>query len=124
MPTKKEKEAKKAEKEKKQKKTEKQKLSQNEYEKKVIELAKLGMTSEKIGEALRKQGIHSKEHEKEISSILKENKLYHNPDLKNIEKKLERLEAHYKKNKQDKRAMRERERVFSQLRRLKEYFKI
>ena len=99
------------------------KISQLEFEKKVIEIAEKKITSEKIGEELRKQGIHPREYNKRISQILKERKLYINPDLNNIEIKLERINKHYEKNKQDKRAMREKERVFAQRRKLKEYFK-
>ncbi len=47
------------------------KLSQEGFEKKVLELASKGLTSEKIGEELRKQGIHPKEYNKKISKILK-----------------------------------------------------
>ena len=112
----------------KEKKTEKievsKKISQSEFEKKVVELAEKEFTSEKIGEELRKQKIHPKEYNKKISQILKEKKLYVNADLKNIEKKLERVSQHYKKNKQDKRAMREKDRVFSQHRKLKQYLKV
>jgi ribosomal protein S15P/S13E len=108
----------------KEKKIEKKELTAQEFEKKVVELAKSGLTAEKIGEALRKEGIHSSKHNKKISKILKENNNYVNPDLKNIEEKLERIKTHYEKNKQDKRAMRERERVYSQLRKLKTYFKV
>jgi len=97
------------------------KLSQKDYEKKVLELAKKGLTSEKIGEELRKQGIHPKEYNRKISKILKDK--YVNPDLKNVEVKLERIKKHYEKNKQDKRAMREKDRIFAQLRKLKKYFK-
>ena len=97
------------------------KISQTEFEKKVAELSKKGLTSEKIGEELRQQGIHSKEYSKKISKILKEK--YINPDLKNVEEKLERIKKHYEKNKQDKRAMREKDRIFAQLRKLKKYFK-
>ena len=97
------------------------KLSQKEYEKKVLELADKNLTSEKIGEELRRQGIHPKEYDKEISKILGDK--YINPDLKNVEEKLERIKKHYEKNKQDKRAMRDKDRVFSELRRLKKYFK-
>ncbi len=97
------------------------KLSQKEYEKKVLELADKGLTSEKIGEQLRKQGIHPKEYGKKISRILGEK--YINPDLKNVETKLEKIKKHYEKNKQDKRAMREKDRVFAQLRKLKKYHK-
>jgi len=46
-----------------------------------------------------------------------------NSDLKNVEEKLEKIEKHLKNNKQDKRAMRERSRVFSQVRKIKKYQK-
>ena len=100
---------------------EEKKNTQSEFEKKVIELAEKGLTCEKIGEELKKQGIHSKEFNKKISQILKEKDLYKNPDLKNVGDKLEKIKKHYEKNKQDKRAMRERERIFSMFRKLKIY---
>ncbi len=103
-------------------KVEKKKLTQKEYEKKILELSKEGLTSEKIGQKLRDQGIHPSEYEGKISKILKNS--YVNPDLKNVEAKLERIKAHYEENKQDKRAKREKDRVFSQLRKLKKYFGI
>jgi ribosomal protein S15P/S13E len=98
------------------------KLSLEEYEKKVIELSEKGLTSERIGEELRKQGIHPKEYEKKISKIL--GKRYVDPELKNREVKLDKIEKHIQKNKQDKRAMRERSRIFSQIRKIKKYLKI
>jgi len=107
---------------KKEKKVESQKISEKEFETKVIELAK-SMTSEKIGEALRKQGIHPKDYRK-ISRILKEKGLYINPDVKNVEEKLKKITIHKEKNIQDKRARRERERIFSLLRKQKAYHKI
>ena len=108
-----------------EKKVEKtKKISQSEFENKVVELAQKNLTSEKIGEELRKQKIHPKDYEKRISQILKEKNLYVNPDLKNVGTKLERIKEHYKKNKQDKRAMREKDRVFAQQRKLKKYFKV
>ena len=97
--------------------TKSKKISQSEFEKKIMELAGKGLTSEKIGEELRQQEIHPKEYNKKISKILKEK--YINPDLKNVEEKLKRVKKHYEKNKQDKRAMREKERIFAQLRKLK-----
>lgn len=115
MPTKKEKNA--------EKKTKVKKLSIAEFEKKVIELANKGLTSEKIGETLRREGIHPKEYGKKISKILKEKNLYINPDLKNIEEKLKKIKEHYEKNRQDKRAMRDKDRISAQLRKLKRYFK-
>jgi ribosomal protein S15P/S13E len=106
------------------KKEKEKKISEKEFEKKVIELAKKGITSEKIGETLRKEGIHSKDFPRKISKILKENNSYENPDLKNTEAKLKKVSEHYQKNKQDKRAKREKDRIFSQLRKVKKYLKL
>lgn len=98
------------------------KISQEEYEKKVLQLAEKGFTAEKIGEALRKENIHPKEYNRKISKILGEK--YVNPDLRNTEKKLERIQKHYEKNSQDKRSMREKDRIFSRIRKIKRYLKI
>ncbi len=95
------------------------KVSQESFEKKVIELAETGLTAEKIGEKLRREGIHPAEFSKKISKIL--GSKYTNPDLKNIEVKLIKLQEHFKKNKGDKRAMRDRERIAAKLRRLRKY---
>jgi ribosomal protein S15P/S13E len=92
-----------------------------EFEKRVIELAESGLTAEKIGETLRKEGIHSQEYGKKISKILGHR--YVQPDEKNIQKKLENLEKHSTKNKNDKRAMRDKQRVSATLRRLRKYLK-
>ena len=97
------------------------KISSGEYEKKIAELAKKGLTSEKIGEALRKEGIHPKENGK-ISRILRAKGMYIAPDVKNVEAKLERNRAHYEKNKQDKRAFKDREKIIGNLRKLKKYY--
>jgi len=94
-------------------------ISQEEYEKKIMELAETGLTSEKIGETLRRQGIHPKEFKKKISEIL--GSKYINPDEKNIEEKLGKIRKHSEKNKKDKRAMRDKEKVAATLRRLKNY---
>ncbi|MFH1585404.1 MAG: hypothetical protein ABIB79_01410 [archaeon] len=98
------------------------KIPLTEFETKVIELAKKGLTSEKIGEELRHQRIHPQDYNKKISKVLKEKDLYVNPDLKNVGDKLERVKKHYEKNKQDKRAKREKDRIFAQNRKLKLYF--
>lgn len=114
--------AKKAETEKKEEaKPEKksEKLSESEFEKKVIELSDKGLTAEKIGEQLKKQGIHSKDYSKKISQIL--GGKYRNPDMENISNKLTRIEKHVEKNHGDKRAIREKNRIFAQLKRLKDY---
>ena len=96
-------------------------ITQKDFEKKVLELVGKGLTAEKIGETLRKEEIHPKDFEKKIGKILKENHKYINPDLKNVEEKLEKIKTHYQKNKQDKRAKREKDRVFAQVRKLKKY---
>jgi len=96
-----------------------EKLSESEFEKKVIELADKGMTAEKIGETLKKQGIHSKDYSKKISQILGHK--YKSPDMENISNKLAKLDEHVKNNHGDKRAIREKGRIFAQLKRLKEY---
>jgi len=95
------------------------KLPEKDYEKKVMELSEKGLTAEKIGEELKKEGVHSKEYSRKISQILGEK--YISPDIKNVEEKFAKIEKHYEKNKQDKRAMRDRDRIFSQLRNLKKY---
>jgi ribosomal protein S15P/S13E len=113
--------AKKAEDKKEMEEGKQKKLSPEEYEKKVIELANKGLTAEKIGEELRKQGIHPKEYDKKISKILKDK--YIDPNLKNTEDKLKKIEEHLKKNHQDKRAKRERSRIFQRVRQIKKYLK-
>jgi ribosomal protein S15P/S13E len=100
-----------------------QKISQQQFEKNVLQLSDSGLTSEKIGEKLRKEGIHPKDYGIKISKILKEKNKYVNPDLKNTEIKLERIKKHYEKNRQDKKAMREKDRIFAKLRILKKYFR-
>lgn len=93
-------------------------ISKEEFAKRVLELANNGLTSEKIGEALRKEGIHPKEFGK-ISKIL--GSKYISPDEKNIQEKLEKLERHFVKNRKDKGAMRDKERISAKLRRLRKY---
>ena len=100
------------------------KLSQEEFEKEVLELADKGMTSEKIGEHLRKQGARPKEYSRKISIILKEKNKYIQPDVANLSRKLEQIKKHYEKNKQDKKAMREKDRIFSNLRTLRRHHNI
>ena len=100
------------------------KITKAEFEKRVLELAGQGLTSEKIGEALRKENIHPKEHSQKISRILKEHNIYIAPELKNTKEKLEKIKNHVGKNKQDKKAMRERDRTSARLRKIKKYLNI
>ena len=106
------------------KETSSKRIGESEYKEKVVNLAKGGLTSEKIGEALRKEGVHPQEFGKKISKILKDENLYLNPDLKNIEKKLVKISTHYEKNKKDRRAMREMTRIAAKVRKTKQYLKI
>jgi ribosomal protein S15P/S13E len=115
--------AKNSEKSKKNKESAK-KLTQKEFEEKVIALAEKGLTAEKIGESLRKEGIHPREYEKKLSRILKEKGDYVHPDIKSLEEKLQRILTHVEKNRQNKRAIRDRVRVAAKLRRLKKYLKV
>lgn len=105
-----------------EKKPEKVKLSQEDFENKVRERAEQGLTSEKIGEKLKREGIHSKEFSRKISEIM--GNKYSPPDILNIQNKLEKLKKHIEKNKQDKKAVREKDRIYSQLRKIKKYFKL
>jgi len=95
------------------------KISQEEFEKKIFELSEKGLTSEKIGETLRREEIHPKEFGKKISKIL--GSKYASPDEKNIQEKLEGIEKHFSKNKKDRRAMRDKEKTSAKLRRLRKY---
>jgi ribosomal protein S15P/S13E len=116
------------EKEKKEEKTAKEeKIKENkktleEFKKKVLELAEKGLTSEKIGEKLRKEGYRSKEFNIKISKIL--GNKYINPDKKNLEEKLEKLEVHCKKNKGDKKALRAKDHLIARLRKLKNHLNL
>ena len=112
----------KAKKSDKKEKVKVEKLSQEDFEKRILDLASKGLTSEKIGEKLRSEGIHPKDYSKKISKILKEKGKFVSPDLKSVDEKLERVKKHFEKNKQDKRSMRDRERIFSKLRKLKRYY--
>ncbi len=105
-------------------KKETKKLTQTQFEKKVIELADKGLTAEKIGEELRKQEIHPKEFSKKISKILKEKEKYTDPELTNVEEKYNKLSKHTEKNKQDKRAIREKSRRLSHIRKIKKHRKL
>jgi ribosomal protein S15P/S13E len=95
------------------------KVSKEEFEKRVLELADKGLTSEKIGETLRREGIHPKEFGKKISKIM--GNKYISPDMKNIQENLEKIKKHFEKNKKDRRAMRDKEKTSAKLRRLKKY---
>ncbi|PIN89109.1 hypothetical protein COU60_04545 [Candidatus Pacearchaeota archaeon CG10_big_fil_rev_8_21_14_0_10_34_76] len=72
------------------------KMKPSDIEKKVIELAKQGISAEKIGLKLRDEhGIPKvKLFNLKIKKILEKENLWQNPETKNVEKKLERLKKH------------------------------
>jgi len=88
--------------------TEKTERKNIDVEEKVIELAKKGFTSEKIGLELKKQGVFVKQLVgKRISKILKEKgQEMKEADLINLEKKVEKLKKHFEKHKHDFKAKR------------------
>lgn len=89
----------------------------------ILKLAKKGLTSEKIGLALRDTyGIpKTKIYKIKISRVLKENNIYEAPDIKNLSAKLEKLKKHIEKNQQDKKTKRAHIITFAKLKKQKEY---
>jgi len=81
------------------------------------------ITSEKIGLVLRDTyGIPKvKIYNLKIGKILKEEGLYKNPDLINLEGKTEKLQTHLGKNKQDKRTGRAYTITRAKLKKTREY---
>jgi ribosomal protein S15P/S13E len=88
-----------------------------DIEKKVLELAEKGLTSEKIGLELKKD--FGKLEKKQISKILKKNNLFVDPDLKNLNNNLEILKKHMSNNKMDFAAKKAVEKKIAQLRKFK-----
>jgi len=84
------------------------KFSEGEVKAIILKLAGEGITTEKIGLILRDQyGIpKTKLYNIKISKILKEKDKFQEPTLLNLDAKLQKIIAHYKKNKQDKKAER------------------
>jgi len=91
----------------KEEKKAKETKTDNEVEGKVLELAKKGLTSEKIGLELKKQGIFVKKATgKRISHLLKEKGIEMNPDLINLSRNVEKLKKHLSIHKHDFKAKR------------------
>jgi ribosomal protein S15P/S13E len=82
------------------------KYSEEEVKSIIIKLGNKGMTAEKIGLALRDQyGIPKvKLYNIKIKKVLADK--YIDPNTTNLNKKLEKIISHYKKNKKDKKAER------------------
>ncbi len=101
------------------------KFSNEDVEAIVLKLAKQGLTSEKIGLALRDTyGIPTtKLSGKKISQILKENKLYKDAEFENLEKKQQTIKEHLAKNKQDEKSKRALTIITARISKLKKYKK-
>ncbi len=84
------------------------KFNDKDIEAIILKLSKQGLTSEKIGLALRDTyGIpRAKILGKKISRVLKENNLYEDTDLANLEKKQQVIKSHIEKHKKDEKAKR------------------
>jgi small subunit ribosomal protein S15 len=84
------------------------KYTEEEVKAIILKLANKGLTSEKIGLVLRDQyGIpKSGIFNIKIRKVLQEKGKFQNPDILNLNEKLRRIEAHYSKNKQDKKSHR------------------
>lgn len=83
---------------------EKTKIDEKEFEKIVLDLAKKGMTTEKIGLVLKKEhGIKKakKEFGVRISTILKKHNIYTSPAKIHVTKTIEVLKKHINKNLHD-----------------------
>ena len=103
-------------------KTSKTEMSEEEVKKIIIEMAKKGMTAEKIGLSLRDEhGFQNKKTKVKISQVLREANLYVSPDIANLQKKSLILIDHIKKNKQDKKAKRDLVRIDANLKRQKAF---
>lgn len=84
------------------------KTSEEEVKAIILKLANKGLTSEKIGLVLRDQyGIPKVSlYGLKIKRVLEEKDKYTEPTLLNLEKRLNRIIEHNKKNKQDKKSER------------------
>lgn len=103
-----------------------EKLSLDDIEKIVITLGKEGNSPAKIGLVLKeKHGISNiKLLGKKISKILKEANIKYKTDFDSVAEKLVRIEKHFAKNKQDKRAKRDIVKYVSRKKRLNLYHSI
>jgi len=101
------------------------KYTEKEVKDIILSIAKKeeGITAEKIGLILRDTyGIPKvKIYNLKIGKILKEEDLYKNPDLVNLERKTTKLETHISKNKQDKRTGRAYTITRAKLKKTREY---
>ncbi len=101
------------------------KYTEDEVKEIILKLADKGLTSEKIGLALRDQyGIpKTKIYNIKIGQVLKEKNKFVEPSLLNLQKRTERVEAHSNKHRQDKKAGRTLILVKAKLKKVKDYLK-
>lgn len=97
------------------------KLTDEEVKALILKLAEKGLTSEKIGLVLRDQyGIpRTKIYGFKIKEVLGEK--FEEPTIINLEKRVEKIINHYKKNKQDKKAERSLMITKAKLKKRKDY---
>ena len=97
------------------------KYTKDEVEAIILKLSDKGLTTEKIGLTLRDQyGIPKvKIYDLKISKVLKEK--FTEPTKINLQKKLEKIKEHYKKNKQDKKSERSLMITKAKLKKIKDY---
>ncbi|MDD5192800.1 MAG: 30S ribosomal protein S15 [Candidatus Nanoarchaeia archaeon] len=99
------------------------KYTEEEVKEIILKLADKGLTSEKIGLTLRDQyGIpKTKIYNIKIGRVLKEKNKFTEPSLINLQKRADRIEGHYKNNKQDKKADISLIRAKAKLKKVKDY---
>ena len=96
--------------------------TKEEVKKIIVDLAKEGKSSEKIGLILRdKYGVYAKNFDLKIGDVLRENDLWEDTDIKNVSKKLEDLERHLRENNHDYPAKQELLEKGAKLRNLRKY---
>ena len=78
-----------------------EKLTKEKYNEIVLELARKGMTNEKIGLLIKKEHKVVPRSIEKISKILKRNNLVSNPDNINLKKSVDKLTKHAQIHKQD-----------------------
>jgi small subunit ribosomal protein S15 len=99
------------------------KYTEEEVKAIILKLGNKGLTSEKIGLTLKDQyGIpKTKIYGFKIKEVLKEKGKYEDSNIKNLKASVEKVQAHYKKHKGDKKAERSLTITKAQLKKREEY---
>ena len=93
--------AKKKSEEKAEEKAKEKKLNEKEIENLIIELAKQGFTTEKIGLKLKEKNIPKEALGQRIGKVLRKYNLFEDADIKNLSAEVEKLKRHLAKNPHD-----------------------